>query len=310
VELRDPGVSTRRPVAQSPRPRERHLRRSILPTALALWAVWSSTPPAAAEDAGVLEPPRLRNDPAGQTDTIERVSGEDKGPRIPEPMVFDLVRPLGARTGEMEINTLGLIPLSRRSRGGVPDPVGLVPQKQDHPGIEWAPEIEMVLRDGVAVELELPMLDGEVAAYKAAGQVTFGTGFGNRFIHGAQAIVQYDLRPKLWLPTLLYVAGWRFDRTWSLLGMAGARGELDAAGSSHRAEMVANVALFADVTGRLVAGIEANAAQVVGRNAAVLVMPQLHYEVSRQWMIQGGFGADISRRHTVPTAGFRIIMEF
>ncbi|MEW6246387.1 MAG: hypothetical protein AB1555_06720 [Nitrospirota bacterium] len=31
-----------------------------------------------------------------EPETMERVSGEEKGPRIPEPMVFDLVRPLGA----------------------------------------------------------------------------------------------------------------------------------------------------------------------------------------------------------------------
>jgi hypothetical protein len=32
--------------------------------------------------------------------TIERASGEEKGPRIAEPMVFDLIRPLGAKRGE------------------------------------------------------------------------------------------------------------------------------------------------------------------------------------------------------------------
>lgn len=48
---------------------------------------------------------------ASDSETIERVSGEERGPRIPEPMVFDLVRPLGAKRGEGEINVLGMIPL-------------------------------------------------------------------------------------------------------------------------------------------------------------------------------------------------------
>jgi len=33
-------------------------------------------------------------------ETLERVSGEDSGPRIAEPMVFDLIRPLGASEGK------------------------------------------------------------------------------------------------------------------------------------------------------------------------------------------------------------------
>lgn len=66
---------------------------------------------------------------------------ERKGPRIPEPMVFDL-------------------------------------------------EIEYALTDGLAVELELPMENISVEAYKVAGQTTFGTLWNHRFIHGAQAIAQ------------------------------------------------------------------------------------------------------------------------
>lgn len=53
--------------------------------------------------------------PLEETETIERVSGEERGPRIPEPMVFDLVRPLGAKHREGEINVLNVIPLRRKS---------------------------------------------------------------------------------------------------------------------------------------------------------------------------------------------------
>lgn len=75
---------------------------------------------------------------------IERVSGEEKGPRVPEPMVFDLVRPLGALKGTVEINSLGMIPLSRTIRkvDGATDPLGLVRRSPDRRGVEWAPEIE------------------------------------------------------------------------------------------------------------------------------------------------------------------------
>lgn len=33
-------------------------------------------------------------------------------PDVPEPMVFDMVRPLGARAGELEVNTLAQTRLS------------------------------------------------------------------------------------------------------------------------------------------------------------------------------------------------------
>lgn len=247
-----------------------------------------------------------------EPDTIERVSGEEKGPRIPEPMVFDLVRPLGATRGEAEFNALGLVPLSRKTRrvDDVPDPLGLVRRSPDTQGIEWAPEIEFVLTDGIAFELELPMENARVEAYKAAGQVTFGTAFENRFIHGAQTILQYDLDPRIWTTTWLYLAGFRLDDTWSLFGMVGPRFELGRAAGGTNAEMLSNVTLFADVTDRLVAGVETNFGQVVGGHAALLVMPQVHYEVGKYWMIQVGVGARFTHELTLPEVGFRIIHEF
>jgi hypothetical protein len=245
-------------------------------------------------------------------DTIERVSGEEKGPRIAEPMVFDLVRPLGAKRGEGEVNVLGLVPFSNKSRrvDNVPDPLGLVRRSADRRGIEWAPEIEYAVCDGLAVEFELPMENAQLEAYKAAGQVTFGTAFDYRFIHGAQAIVQYDRHPSLWTTTLLYLAGFRFDETWSVFGMFGSRAEVVGGVQDKTVEMLANVTLFADVTDRVVAGIETNVSQAIDGNAEMLVMPQLHYEIDRHWMIQVGVGARFTTGLALPEAGFRLIREF
>jgi hypothetical protein len=77
---------------------------------------------------------------------------EFRGPIIPEPMVFDMVRPLGARRGELEVNVLGLVPLKRD--GGAP-------------AIEWAPEVEWAIRDGFAVEFELPFRRVRQASLRA-----------------------------------------------------------------------------------------------------------------------------------------------
>jgi len=119
-------------------------------------------------------------------ETIERVSGEENGPQVPEPMVFDLIRPLGAKRGEAEVNVLGLIPLRQRSGtvDDVPDPLGLVRRSPDSQEFEWAPESELALMDGFAVEVEFPLENSHLESYKAAAQLTFGTAMGNRMIHG------------------------------------------------------------------------------------------------------------------------------
>lgn len=74
--------------------------------------------------------------------------------------------------------------------------------------------------------------------------------------------------------------------------------------------MAEHVSLFADVTHRLVAGIETNLGQVIDGHATLLVMPQLHYEVSKHWMIQGGVGTRVTKGLTLPVIGFRLIREF
>lgn len=255
--------------------------------------------------------PKVETEPL-TFDTIERVSGEVKGPRIAEPMVFDLIRPLGAKRGEAEVNVLGLVPLSNQSKrvDNVSDPLGLVRRSADRKGIEWAPEIEYALCDGIAVEFEVPMEKAQLEAYKGAGQVTFGTAFDHRFIHGAQVIVQYDRHPGLWTTTLLYLAGFRFDETWSVFGMFGTRAEVVGDVQNKTVELLANVTLLADVTDRVVAGIETNTSQAFDGHTEVLLMPQLHYEIDRHWMIQVGVGARFTTGFVLPEAGFRVIREF
>jgi hypothetical protein len=210
------------------------------------------------------------------------------------------------------VNVLALIPLRRKTGtiNEVTDPSGLVRRSPDKQGVEWAPEIELVLADGIAIEFELPMEDSTLEAYKAAGQLTFGTAFNNRFIHGAQTIVQYNIDSKLWETSLLYLAGFRFDTTWSILGMFGSRGFTNGAPGGSDVELLSNVTLFADLTERLVAGIETNLNQVIGGDTAFLLMPQLHYEVSQHWMIQAGGGAQFTSEFILPQLGFRLIREF
>ena len=73
---------------------------------------------------------------------------------IPEPMIFDLVRDLGARQGELEVNSLFIVPTD-----------GADPTEA-----EIAPEIEYAVFDDFAVELELPFVEGELDSVKTALQ--------------------------------------------------------------------------------------------------------------------------------------------
>ncbi len=245
---------------------------------------------------------------------IDALGAEDKGaeshsPRIPEPMVFDLVRPLGAKQGELEINVLGLIPLNRRvGLNKIPNPIGLVPGARHDP--EWAPEIEYAIADGVAVEFELPFEGDRLAAYKGALQVTFGTAFDDHFIHGAQTILLYDIESGNYSPTFLYLAGIKFDERWSMLAMVGLRTELNASDVAERTERLINTSVFYNLNDEITLGVESDVAQSLSGAATILVMPQVHWEITDHWMVQGGVGVNFTKDYSLPEASVRVIRSF
>ncbi len=86
-------------------------------------------------------------------------------PRLPEPMVFDLVLPLGASKNEFEVNTLFQYDFANDS-------------------VELNPEFEYAYADGYGIELELPMKNTAIDAYKLALQGTFNFLNNRKFIHG------------------------------------------------------------------------------------------------------------------------------
>jgi hypothetical protein len=233
-------------------------------------------------------------------------------PRIPEPMVFDLVRPLGAPKGEVEINTLAIVPL-RRTKVEAPrttDPHGMLPQSVDHMAVEWAPEIEFTPWDGLGLEFELPFEGRHLEAYKFAVQWTMGALMEDRFIHGWQMIAQREIDPQLTAWTLLYIAGYRFDERWSILGMLGGSKDVSAETELERQMMLVNANLFADLSKDLVAGLEINYSWSFRHSNTLLIMPQIHVDLSEQWAFQLGLGARSFAGVNVPEAGARIIAEF
>jgi hypothetical protein len=235
---------------------------------------------------------RLRTDWSEPFGAEELYDGDDS-PRIPEPLVFDLVRPLGARRGEAEINTLAIVPLNRR--------LGRA---------EWAPEIEWAIANDIALEFELPFDEWSLAAYKMAGQLTFGTAFQDSFIHGAQGILICDRETGRWSPTLLYLAGVQFDDKWSALAMAGLRTELNGDSRSERTERLFNFSLFRHIGDHSTFGVETNSSSDLDGASAFRLIPQLHQELRDHIMLQVGSGCLFTRDATTPEAAMRLIYSF
>jgi hypothetical protein len=195
----------------------------------------------------------------------------DDSALLPEPMNFDLIRPLGARRGELESNVLVTM---RRRRDG-----GLAP-------LAWAPEVEWAIIDNFAVELELPMTNLQLESLKAAAQWTAPSP-SPRFQHGIQVIYERFLHESTTEATALYLAGRRFGAL-SLFAMAG--GRLGTGVMGHT-EVLLNPSAFVDVHRDVILGVEANAAiATTGGRDLAQILGQVHWQVARRLRVQVGGG--------------------
>lgn len=189
-------------------------------------------------------------------------------PRIPEPMVFDLVRPLGAHRGEFEVNSL-----FRTSPGTRPR------------HLLWAPEVEYTFADGHGVEFELPMEDGRVDSLKLAVQGTLPGPKPRSFIHGWQGIWEGAVDGGADID-VLYLAGLRWSRQWSVFTMTGVR-QSRHTGIAHT--LLGNYSLFYHLGKETTLGLETNYSGGGVDRRRFLLMPQVHTRRSR-YNLQGGIG--------------------
>ena len=216
-------------------------------------------------------------------------------PLIPEPMVFDLVRPLAAPRGELEVNTLALFPLS-------------APGEE----IDWAPEIEYAFADGHAVELELPFENGRLTGVKLGLQGTFGTLARKRIVHGWQYLGVIDRDNGKLASSLLYILGARYSERWSSLTMVG----INRPGRPHDptlprdTALLVNHSLFHEFNGQTTAGLELNL-RTSSQQRTWLIMPQLHQKLNEHYTLQMGAGLQKpATRKSHPTLGLRLVREF
>ncbi|MFO1092291.1 MAG: hypothetical protein U0992_03125 [Planctomycetaceae bacterium] len=292
------------------------LARSVVAATLAVACVLIAFPSANV----IAQPPSLSDLLSQPPDTrldgalrepfgAEDRGSEDNSPSIPEPLFFDLVRGLGAQRGEFETNVLALVPIGGPGRVGTRgyDPFGLYPAATDHHGIEWAPEVEYAVADGLAFEFEVPYEGSRHEAYKFASQVTFGTALDNRFIHGFQTIVEPDVQFEKWVMDFLYLAGMQFNETWSALGMIGVRPQIQEGRGLEHMDGIVNLTVFADVDEHTTFGIETNLTIGGSQRTALLVLPQVDYELTDCTQIQAGVGAGFTADGVTPYLGVRAI---
>lgn len=218
---------------------------------------------------------------------------------IPEPLMFDLVRGLGAKQGELEINVLADFPLNNGSARGV----------------EWAPEIEYALFNNFAIELEFPFNNFELEAYKMAVQWTIGSSKSNKFIHGIQIIGETYIHDDILELNFLYVPAYRFSEVWSTIGLFGVMLESGADTPPKNYTIILNASVFADLNKHTVVGLEINNSdptfqRIDDNNMELLVLPQAHYEFDSGFSFQFGIGPKFSQNETNSSAVLRVIKTF
>lgn len=259
-------------------------------------ALWGHSDPPEPRSGVPTGPAPDDSDADGVSDALEIARSTDPDvpglfpgayPHIPEPLVFDLVRGLGATEGEFEFNTL------------------TVARFRPYAGLAWAPEIEWAFADRHALELELRMHDAHVDAFKVAVQGTVNER-KPRFIHGWQVMTEFAIGPRELEITTLYLAGLRLGKRFALFGMIGPRGASD--GRSLHADLVVNPSFFVDVAEVATIGIENNGV-VAGSDSRVDIIPQIHLQLGRHFRIQLGGGVGFSREGISPLAAARLVIE-
>lgn len=195
------------------------------------------------------------------------LSSEELG--IPEPLIFDLVRPLNSPKGELEVNAL----VTRSSRTG---------------DFSWAPEIEYAFADGYAIELELPFESLTLEEYKIGLQGTFGELLDGQMAHGWQALGRYIRYGNGYSADILYLNGIRFSEKWSSMNMVGVR-HTDFGKHGDIVALVNNN-LFYHYSRALTLGVELNNEIYTRKLWHYRLTPQLHYSMSAGRAIQIGGG--------------------
>ncbi|OQX70267.1 MAG: hypothetical protein B6A08_00080 [Sorangiineae bacterium NIC37A_2] len=212
----------------------------------------------------------------------------DHALHVHEPLSFDLVRSLGARKGELEVNTL----LSCTGTGAGCEPT-------------WAPEIELTLFDGVGLELELPHQGDRLESVKTAFQLTL-PGKSASFRHGLQVIEEHLLHSPLEQVSALYLLGLGSGR-FSSLSMWGASLRTEPNGPELRS--LVNVSFFYEWTESLTLGFETNCKLGERGFESVRFLPQVQKDLTDHVTVQLGVGLLLRPEEAAPFGSVRVVLQ-
>lgn len=214
---------------------------------------------------------------------------------IPEPLLFDLVRRVNSDKGELEINTL--ITQTHAS---------------EIKGVHIAPEIEYAFADGMAVELELPTVDGKVETFKGALQFQLPDWIGD--VTGTQLIHEKVNGKSINETTILLLTGKRLANKWSSFSMIGNRfvygDSKEIKKTKERGLPIINLNFFYDYADNFDLGIETNLRGIGASFEEVILMPQIHVLLKRDIKIQSGLGVSYDGFRFAPITALRLIKEF
>lgn len=124
-----------------------------------------------------------------------------------------------------------------------------------------------------------------------------------------QFIVERLRHESAWELTFLYIPGVRFDDVWSALAMIGFR-TFAGEDSDESTEVLFNFSLFADLSERISTGVESDYALALEGEASLVVMPQVHLELTDHFMVQAGAGVRFLPDDSLPEAAARVIYSF
>ncbi len=216
---------------------------------------------------------------------------------LPEPMFFDLVRPLGAKKGEFEANSLAYFPIRGQSRN-----------------ISWAPELEFTIKDGLGIEFEFPMQNNHLEAFKFAIQGTLKNNLSPNYTHGWQWISEYLIEDKIKEFTLIYLGGLHLKNDISLFFMSGPRyvhhfNSIEGMDIKPEFHAICNFNINKKISSKTTIALEQNYANHFNIGHEYRIIPQIHQRISHRFLIQMGVGYEWYLNDSYPAVASRFIVE-
>ena len=205
---------------------------------------------------------------------------------VAEPMVFDMVRGLDAKMGEVEANVLAQVPIGSEQ-------------------VIWAPEVEFAYMDGAALELELGFDDTDLTAIKLGIQHTWAQ--TKTSAQGTQWLGEYNPQTEDFETALLYVGTANLDPKWSIVGIMGPELAIPAADDVTVGAAV-NVTVFFLVRPWLTLGQELNF-EFINGETLFRAMPQIHLGFTPNIEWQVGLGLLVDHDELWPEFATRLVFE-